>query len=476
MPSITSANVANAIVKLVAADALPACGREPRDGESRESRLRADPGASRRHGQQYRSRRSLQPTISRMLTVRVTQRWCCRISLGNAQIVLNTHAEATFQIPDVLKVLAVRICSGFICSPRVVAIAEKIETDLLNLYAGFTANTPLGTPATAVTEAFDRSGGNGAVSGKGSIQRAEVSGCRQQHVFGDASDPAFQRVSKIPAKRACARLWTGTIEKVKDFFVFRSQYVPSTGTAPNSTTHNLAFCKDAIALVVRRLPQPLPGTGAIAEYAELGNFGMQSHDELSSRTLFHNSSRLTCSMVARFCGIRSRFRSTANPWKFEQGGVGVDGRGNPAVPPSLFEQIRKSMDLRSYYKRVREAEATLTGEHVVMVSLETSEGGKAGVRTRNAARNCGEADRGRAGANGHRGRSAREFHEANREARSVRTRKPKPRERTGYGDSRAPIQETKRAELTMALFVDGPGRATIDDSDRSGYRSAGCRR
>jgi hypothetical protein len=30
-----------------------------------------------------------------------------------------------------------------------------------------------------------------------------------------------------------------------------------------------------VGLVVRRLPQPLPGTGAIAEYAELGNFGMR---------------------------------------------------------------------------------------------------------------------------------------------------------------------------------------------------------
>jgi hypothetical protein len=27
--------------------------------------------------------------------------------------------------------------------------------------------------------------------------------------------------------------------------------------------------------VMRRLPQPLPGTGAVAEYAELGNFGMR---------------------------------------------------------------------------------------------------------------------------------------------------------------------------------------------------------
>jgi len=39
------------------------------------------------------------------------------------------------------------------------------------------------------------------------------------------------------------------------------------------------------------------------------------------------------------------------------------------------------MDLRAYYRKVREAEATLAGEHFVMVSLATSEGGKEGVRT-----------------------------------------------------------------------------------------------
>jgi hypothetical protein len=41
------------------------------------------------------------------------------------------------------------------------------------------------------------------------------------------------------------------------------------------TTHNLAFTKNALGLVIRRLPQPLPGTGAIAEYAEMGNFGVR---------------------------------------------------------------------------------------------------------------------------------------------------------------------------------------------------------
>jgi molybdenum-dependent DNA-binding transcriptional regulator ModE len=76
------------------------------------------------------------------------------------------------------------------------------------------------------------------------------------------------------------------------------------------------------------------------------------------------------------------------------------------------------MDLRSYYRKVRDAEATLAEEHVVMVSLETSEGGKAGVRTEMpraiAARLMAEV-RARLATE----EEAREFHEANREAREA---------------------------------------------------------
>jgi hypothetical protein len=62
-------------------------------------------------------------------------------------------------------------------------------------------------------------------------------------------------------------------KKAKDFFVVRSQFVAKTGMTV--TTHNLAFSKNAIGLVMRRLPQPLAGTGAVSHYAELGNFGMR---------------------------------------------------------------------------------------------------------------------------------------------------------------------------------------------------------
>jgi hypothetical protein len=39
------------------------------------------------------------------------------------------------------------------------------------------------------------------------------------------------------------------------------------------------------------------------------------------------------------------------------------------------------MDLRAYYTKIREIEASLEGDHHVVVSVATSEGGKAGVRT-----------------------------------------------------------------------------------------------
>jgi len=39
------------------------------------------------------------------------------------------------------------------------------------------------------------------------------------------------------------------------------------------------------------------------------------------------------------------------------------------------------MDLRAYYRRLREVEGAISEEHVVLVSNATPEGGKAGVRT-----------------------------------------------------------------------------------------------
>jgi len=270
MAAITSTNVANAIVKLVAADALPALvgnlvmgNLVNRDYEP----VLANAGDT--------INVPIPPVMTANNLADGGSVQAQNPSLGNAQIVLENHVEATFQIPDVTKALAVPDLLKLYMQPSVAAIAQKIESDLLNLYAGFTTNPAVGTPGTALTEAT-------IDAAETALFNAMVPSNQEKYFVVSAGAysqwrqiPLFEEFQTAGASGLRA-LIDGTVAKYKDFYVFRSQFVPQTGTAPGPyTTHNLAFTKDAIGLVIRRLPQPLPGTGAIAEYAELGNFGMR---------------------------------------------------------------------------------------------------------------------------------------------------------------------------------------------------------
>lgn len=302
MPSITSANVANAIVKLVAADALPALvgnlvmgnlvNRDYEPTLAQAGDTVNVPIAPQLVANNLAEGNAVQPQNP---------------NLGNAQIVLNTHAEATFQIPDVTKVLAVPDLLKVYMQPAVVAIAERIETDLLALYAGFSANTPLGTAGTPVTEAvLDQA--------ETALFQSKIPASAPKYLMVDSN--TYSQMRQIPrfsefqtaGEAGLRAIVDGTIGKIKDFFVFRSQYVAKTGNAPVAT-HNLAFAKDAIGLVVRRLPQPLPGTGAIAEYAELGNFGMRVTMSYQPNTL---SQQFTVDVLYGCAILRNNFAVQVN--------------------------------------------------------------------------------------------------------------------------------------------------------------------
>src|SRR5258708_34514918 len=146
--AITSSNVAQAIVKLVAADALPALmgnlvmgNLVNRDYEPTLAQAGDTVNVP------------IPPTLTANNIAEGGTVQTQAPNLGNAQIVLNTHAEATFLVPDVTKVLAVPDLLKLYMQPAVVALAEKIETDLLSLATQFTSNTPLGAAGVAVTEA-----------------------------------------------------------------------------------------------------------------------------------------------------------------------------------------------------------------------------------------------------------------------------------------------------------------------------------
>ena len=302
MPAITSSNVATAIVKLVAADALPALVGNLILGNL--------------------VNRDYEPTLAQagdtvnvpipptLVANNIAEGGTVNPqnpNIGNAQIVLNTHVEATFQIPDVTKVLAVPDLLRVYMQPAVIAIAERVETDLLGLYASFTANTPVGVAGTPITEAVI----DGAET---ALFSAMVPPTQPKYLVVDSN--TYSQMRQIPrfsefqtaGEGGLRALIDGTFGKIKDFFVFRSQFIAKTGSSP-ITTHNLAFVRDAIGLVIRRLPQPLPGTGAIAEYADLGNFGMRVIMSYRPDTL---SQQFTVDVLYGVAALRNNFAVQVN--------------------------------------------------------------------------------------------------------------------------------------------------------------------
>lgn len=216
MPAITSTNVANAIVKLVAADALPALvgnlvmgNLVNRDYEPTLAQAGDTVNIP------------IAPTLSANNIAEGGTVTTQNPNLGNAQIVLNTHAEATFQIPDVTKVLAVPDLLNIYMHPAVVAIAQKIETDLLGLYPGFTANSPVGTAGTAITEAV-------VDTAETALFNAKLPASEPKYLVVDsATYGQLRQITRFSEFQTAGdaglrALVDGSVGKIKDFFVFRS--------------------------------------------------------------------------------------------------------------------------------------------------------------------------------------------------------------------------------------------------------------
>ena len=268
MPAITSANAAQAIVKLVAAQGLP-----PVMGALVMGNL---------------VNRDFEPSLANagdtinvpippMLKANVVSEGGTVLtqnpSLGNAQIVLSQHAESTFQIPDVTAALVGAEKGDFslmnkYLTPAMIAIATQIEQDLLGLYATLNAIAPTGTSGVSLNESTID------LSEKALFDNLVPEAEKLSLIVSSQGYSDLRQIERFSEEKTIGTgdaIKTGRVGTLKGFDVYRSQYVQK----PSSATYNLAFARDAFALVIRRLPQPLPGTGAVAEYAELGNFGVR---------------------------------------------------------------------------------------------------------------------------------------------------------------------------------------------------------
>lgn len=191
-------------------------------------------------------------------------------SLGNATLTLTTHLEATFGIPDVTQALVgnnLDLIDTYMRS-SMTAVGERIEADLLGLYPMFTYTTALGASNTVPTEDTVDSIESQFFKNKIPAKDTKIVACSADFYSAIRQIPRFSEENKIGSGDS---IINGTIGKLKGLYFLRSQIIQPI----SSTTNNLAFTRDAIGLVTRPLGTPIPGTGAVAAYAQKNGIGVR---------------------------------------------------------------------------------------------------------------------------------------------------------------------------------------------------------
>lgn len=185
--------------------------------------------------------------------------------LSTVPVTLDTHKEATFEIPDVVNATKGASLQDVVLKylePAMVALANAIETDLLRQYPLLTFHTPVGTPGQNPLEATI-SAAETALFKANVPDSAELHGIVTPEAYeGLRQSARFSEQDKIGTGQAIV---TGKVGRINNITFRRSNLVVKTGSGP-VTAHGLVYAKDAFVLATGRLPQPTPGSGAVAEY------------------------------------------------------------------------------------------------------------------------------------------------------------------------------------------------------------------
>jgi N4-gp56 family major capsid protein len=191
-----------------------------------------------------------------------------QLTLGNIPVTLTEHVEATFQISDVAKALTSLDLVRTYIQPAMLTIAERIESDLLNLGPLATFNPAQGASNTAPTEAVIDAIETAFFKARVPANEPKLVAVSADFYAALRQIPRFTETQTIGSGDA---MITGEFGRLKNLNFFRSQLI----VPVSSTTNNLAFTSSGIALVVRRIPLPPPGMGTVGAYAEYKNFALR---------------------------------------------------------------------------------------------------------------------------------------------------------------------------------------------------------
>jgi hypothetical protein len=198
--------------------------------------------------------------------------------LTTAPLTIGYHKEASFGIPQVTQSFTNIDLGVTYVRSAVVAVAQAVEQDLLNLYTGFTSNTACGTGGTTLTDAVMRDARKALVKAKVPDQVQKylvVNPDAYEAILADSALTAQYAVG-FPVGQDTP-VQTGNIGQRYGLNIVEHQLVPqvTAGSPAVTTTNNILFAPDAIMLVTRRLP-PIPaGLGAVSADMDFGNFVMR---------------------------------------------------------------------------------------------------------------------------------------------------------------------------------------------------------
>jgi hypothetical protein len=202
---------------------------------------------------------------------------------GSAQVQLNRHFESTFYITDIARALASIDTLRMYMESSVISIAEQIETDCTSTYGQLNALTAVGSANTAITEATVDAAETSLFNAKIPqnepkyliVNGSTYSTLRQTSRFTEfqMTGPSGQPSPMITGQLVGMTGANGAFSNgtLKGLGIFRSQYVQKVST----TTYNMCFHKNALALAMRTLPSPGDGFGVIVENTTFGGYGMQ---------------------------------------------------------------------------------------------------------------------------------------------------------------------------------------------------------
>lgn len=169
----------------------------------------------------------------------------------NVEVTLDTHKEVTFTIDDVTKVFDNQDVQQRYADDGAIALAEAIETSLLNLHSGI-SNTVTWNRTSATT--IDAS----MLAIRKFFTEQKVPKTEQKYFYCDSTIYndllGTDKFSRYDATGQQGQITNAQMIRAYGLEVWESQLVPTSGSPV--AYHNLAYTKNALVLATRALPSP----------------------------------------------------------------------------------------------------------------------------------------------------------------------------------------------------------------------------